>query len=113
MGACYIVMSLFPSQMTAIVCIALLGLAYFHLLLLLLHPAAPRLVPAAKAGTATSIVALSDGLAATACSYLLTGCMGLMGTNAVGAWIVPGIILLATGVVSLVAYMGSKGKKNA
>lgn len=112
MGACYIVMSLFPSQMDGNRVHRAGSASCAHLLLLLLHPL-HRARPRAKAGTATSIVALSDGLAATACSYLLTGCMGLMGTNAVGAWIVPGIILLATGVVSLVAYMGSKGKKNA
>ena len=111
MGACYVVMSLFPSQATAIVCIALLGLmwpTYFCYF----YTRCTELVPAAKAGTATSIVALSDGLAATACSYLLTGCMGVMGTDAVGAWIVPGIILIIAGIVSVVAYMGSKGKKN-
>ena len=112
MGACYIVMSLFPSQMTAIVCIALLGLmwpTYFCYF----YTRCTEIVPAAKAGTATSIVALSDGLAATACSYLLTGCMGIMGTDAVGAWIVPGIILIATGIVSVIAFVGAKNKKNA
>ena len=112
MGACYIVMSLFPSQMTAIVCIAILGLmwpTYFCYF----YTRCTEIVPAAKAGTATSIVALSDGLAATACSYLLTGCMGIMGTDAVGAWIVPGIILIATGIVSVVAFVGAKNKKNA
>ena len=68
-----------------------------------------ELVPASKAGTATSIVALSDGLAATLCSYLLTGCMGIMGSvNA--AWIVPGVILIATGVISTIAFMASKNK---
>lgn len=54
-------------------------------------------------------MALSDGLAATLCSYLLTFCMGIMG-SAVAAWIVPGVILIATGVVSLIAFMGTKGK---
>lgn len=108
MGACYIVMSFFPSQVTAIVCIALLGLlwpTYFCYF----YTRCTELVPASKAGTATSIVALSDGLAATGCSYLLTGCMGVMG-SAVAAWIVPGIILIATGVVSVIAFMGAKGK---
>ena len=54
-------------------------------------------------------MALSDGLAATLCSYLLTGCMGIMGSvNA--AWIVPGVILIATGVISTIAFMASKNK---
>ena len=108
MGACYLVMSFFPSQIIAIVCIAILGLVwptYFCYF----YTRCTELVPASKAGTATSIVALSDGLAATLCSYLLTYCMGIMG-SAVAAWIVPGIILIATGVVSLIAFMGSKNK---
>lgn len=108
MGACYLMMSFFPSQITAIIGIALLGLmwpTYFCYF----YTRCTELVPASKAGTATSIVALSDGLAATLCSYLLTGCMGIMGSvNA--AWIVPGVILIATGVISTIAFMASKNK---
>ncbi len=110
MGACYLVMSFFPSQIVAIVCIALLGLlwpTYFCYF----YTRCTELVPASKAGTATSIVALSDGLAATGCSYLLTYCMGITG-SAVSAWAIPGVIMIATGVVSLVVYMGKRAKNN-
>ncbi len=110
MGACYLVMSFFASQIVAIVCIALLGLlwpTYFCYF----YTRCTELVPASKAGTATSIVALSDGLAATGCSYLLTYCMGITG-SAVSAWAIPGVIMIATGVVSLVVYMGKRAKNN-
>lgn len=110
MGACYIVMSLFPSQMTAIVCIALLGLmwpTYFCYF----YTRCTELVPAAKAGTATSIVALSDGLAATACSYLLTGCMGLMGTMPSAPGSSRASSCSPPGVVSLVALHGFEGQE--
>ena len=108
MGICYLVMSFFPSQACAVVCIALLGLlwpTYFCYF----YTRCTELVPASKAGTATSIVALSDGLAATLCSYLLTFCMGITG-SAVSAWAVPGVILIVTGVVSLVVFMGKRAK---
>ena len=111
MGACYLVMSFFPSQITAVVCIALLGLmwpTYFCYF----YARCTELVPASKAGTATSIVALSDGLAATACSYLLTGSMSIMGVDAVGAWIIPGVILLATGIISAIAFLASRKKSS-
>ena len=111
MGACYLVMSFFPSQITAVVCIALLSLmwpTYFCYF----YARCTELVPASKAGTATSIVALSDGLAATACSYLLTGSMSIMGVDAVGAWIIPGVILLATGIISAIAFLASRKKSS-
>lgn len=109
MGACYVAMSLVPSQATAIVCIALLGLmwpTYFCYF----YTRCTELVPASKAGTATSVVALSDGLAAAGCSYLLTGSMKVMGVGAVGAWVVPGVILLVVAVVSTVAFLASRKK---
>jgi MFS family permease len=110
MGACYLVMSFFPSQACAVICIALLGLlwpTYFCYF----YTRCTELVPASKAGTATSIVALSDGLAATLCSYLLTFCMSITG-SAVSAWAIPGIIMIVTGVVSLVVFMGKRAKKD-
>ena len=71
-------MSLFPSQMTAIVCIALLGLmwpTYFCYF----YTRCTEIVPSTKQSTATSIGAAADGLAVTASSFLLTGTIAATG----------------------------------
>ena len=64
------------------------------------------------AGTATSIVAVSDGLAAAACSYALTGLMGATGMTSVQVWPVFGVILIIVGVISYIWFFATR-KKNA
>jgi hypothetical protein len=66
---------------------------------------ATELVPVSKAGTATSIVALSDGLAATVSSYALTGLMGATGATAVEVWPTFGVVLFAVAIISIVGHI--------
>ncbi|MDY5662498.1 MAG: hypothetical protein SPG07_07805, partial [Coriobacteriales bacterium] len=57
-------------------------------------------------------VALSDGLAAAGCSYLLTGLIGATGLTSVALWPTFGIVLFIVGAVSIVWFVATR-KKNA
>ena len=69
-----------------------------------------ELVPASKVGTATSIVAFSDGLAAAGSSYLLTGVMGATGMTSVQVWPVFGVVLIVTIAVSVIWIAATRKK---
>lgn len=100
LGLCFIAMGLFPSPIVTIVCVTIGGFmwpfyfCYFYV-------RCTELAPASKAGTATSIVAFSDGLAAAASSYLLTGLMNATSMSSVAVWPIFGVILIVVIVVSL------------
>lgn len=111
MGLAFILMGLFPNQAIAIAGCAVLGL-FWPFYFCYFYAYCTELVPAHRAGTATGIVALSDGLAAAACSYLVVGLMDATGMSCVQVWPLFGVALLAIAVVSAVAYF-AKHKKNA
>lgn len=111
MGLAFILMGLFPNQAIAIAGCAVLGL-FWPFYFCYFYAYCTELVPAHRAGTATGIVALSDGLAAAACSYLVVGLMEATGMNCVQVWPLFGIALLAIAVVSAVTYFAAR-KKNA
>ena len=108
---CFILMGFFPSTGVTIVCVVLAGFmwpfyfCYFYVRV-------TEIAPASKAGTATSIVAFSDGLAATGSSYLLTGLIGVTGTTAVAVWPTFGVILIVVGIISAI-YVATHFKKQA
>ncbi len=101
MAACFIVMGFFPNPATTIAGVVVAGF-FWPFYFCYFYVRATELVPASKGGTATSIVAFSDGLAATGSSYLLTGLVGATGMSAVQAWPVMGYILIAVAIVSVI-----------
>lgn len=101
MAACFIVMGFFPSPVTTILGVVVAGF-FWPFYFCYFYVRATELVPASKGGTATSIVAFSDGLAAAGSSYLLTGLVGATGMTAVGVWPIMGYALIAVAVVSVI-----------
>lgn len=55
-------------------------------------------------------MAFSDGLAATLCSYLVTGLMGATGMNCVQLWPIFGVGTLITLAISVVYWMLTRKK---
>lgn len=111
MGVCFVAMGLFPNPAVTIACVAIAGF-FWPFYFCFFYTRCTELVPASKAGTATSIVALSDGLAATGCSYLLTGLISATGLTSVALWPTFGIVLFIVGAVSIVWFVATR-KKNA
>ncbi|MGI6032443.1 MAG: MFS transporter [Coriobacteriales bacterium] len=110
MGICLLVMAMAPVAAVIMACVIIAGF-FWPFYFCYFYTRATELVPASKAGTATSIVALSDGLAATACSYALTGFMGAFNTTSVAVWPIFGVTLLVVGVISCIWFAASN-KKN-
>ena len=110
MGLCFITMAFMPSPMVITVCIIVSGF-FWPFYFCFFYTRCTELVPASRAGTATSIVAVSDGAAAAGCSYLLTGLMGATGMTSVQVWPVFGIVLIIVGVVSCLWFAATR-KKN-
>lgn len=112
MAACFLAMAFFPNPVVTVASVAIAGLVWpFYFCFF--YTRCTELVPASKAGTATSIVAVSDGLAAAGCSYLLTGMMGATGGTSVSVWPAFGIILLVVGVVSCIWFVATRKKNDA
>lgn len=109
LGIVFICMGLFPSTVMTVIGVAVGGLVWpFYFCYFYVRVA--ELVPASKVGTATSIVAFSDGLAAAGSSYLLTGLMGSMGMTSVQVWPVFGVVLIVSVIVSLVWIAATRKK---
>lgn len=109
MAACFIIMGFFPNPAITIIGVVVAGF-FWPFYFCYFYVRATELVPASKGGTATSIVAFSDGLAATGSSYLLTGLVGATGMTSVGVWPIMGYILVAVAVVSII-YLLAFGRK--
>lgn len=110
LGLVFIGMGLFPTPIVTVIGVAVGGLVWpFYFCYFYVRVA--ELVPASKVGTATSIVAFSDGLAAAGSSYLLTGLMGATGATAVQIWPVFGVVLIIVIAVSVVWVAATR--KNA
>lgn len=108
---CFVAMGFVPNPIVTIACVAIAGFMWpFYFCYF--YTRCTELVPASKAGTATSIVALSDGLAAAGCSYLLTGLMGGLNTTAVAVWPIFGVVLIIVLAVTLV-WVAATSKKQA
>lgn len=111
LGLVFIGMGLFPSTIMTVIGVAVGGLMWpFYFCYFYVRVA--ELVPASKVGTATSIVAFSDGLAAAGSSYLLTGIMGATGMTSVQVWPVFGVVLIVTIAVSVI-WIAATHKKAA
>ena len=112
MGICFVVMSFFPSAAVTLLCCVVLGFSWpFYFCYF--YTRCTEIVPGTKAGTATGIVALSDGLGAALCSYFIIWLIGSVGGgNVLAVWWIPGVILIAAAVVSAIHYF-TVGKKNA
>lgn len=110
MGACFLAMAFMPSAGVITACVIIAGL-FWPFYFCYFYTRCTELAPASRAGTATSIVAVSDGLAAAACSYVLTGLMGAMGANSIQVWPIFGVILIIVGVISCIWYFATL-KKN-
>lgn len=112
MGACFFVMAFAPSAGVITACVIIAGL-FWPFYFCYFYTRCTELAPASRAGTATSIVAVSDGLAAAGCSYALTGLMGTMGATSVQVWPIFGGILVVMGVISCVYYFATRKKSEA
>lgn len=106
----FILMALFPSRVMALVAGVVIGLAWpFYFSYLWVR--CTELVTPDKAGRATGIVSIADGLAAALSSYAVTGAMQVTGaTSSVAIWPLFGIVLAAMGVVSVAWYL-RRGRK--
>jgi MFS family permease len=111
-GIGFIAMSFFPSVPVALVCIALMG-ASWPFYYCFFYTYATELVPAARAGSATSLVGFSDTLAMTLSSYLFTGLMAGTGFGAVTVWSYFGWIMLIVFVISLIVFFVRKAASKA
>lgn len=109
MGACFLMMAIMPSASIITVCVTVAGF-FWPFYFCYFYTRCTELAPASRAGTATSIVAVSDGLAAAGCSYALTGLMGATGSTSVAVWPVFGAILGIMGVVSCIWFVVSRRK---
>lgn len=109
MGACFLIMAIAPSAGVITACVAIAGF-FWPFYFCYFYTRCTELAPASRAGTATSIVAVSDGLAAAGCSYALTGIMDATGMTSVQAWPVFGVILIAMGVISCVWFVAARKK---
>lgn len=109
LALCFFGMGFFPSTIMTVIGVAVGGLMWpFYFCYFYVRVA--ELVPAAKVGTATSIVAFADGLAAAGSSYLLTGLMGSLGTTSVTVWPIFGVVLIITVVVSMIWVAAARKK---
>lgn len=109
MGLCFFAMAFMPSAGVITACVIIAGL-FWPFYFCFFYTRCTELAPASRAGTATSIVAVSDGLAAAACSYVLTGLMGAMGATSVQVWPVFGVILVIMGVISCIWFFATRKK---
>lgn len=110
MGLCFLGMAFAPSAGVITACVVIAGF-FWPFYFCFFYTRCTELAPASRAGTATSIVAVSDGLAAAACSYALTGLMGTMNATSVAVWPIFGVILIIMGVISCVWFFATR-KKN-
>ena len=111
MGICFLAMAFMPSAPVITACVIVAGF-FWPFYFCFFYTRCTELAPASRAGTATSIVAVSDGLAAAGCSYALTGLMGTMGATSVQVWPIFGVILFIVGIVSCIWFFATR-KKNA
>ncbi len=109
MGLCFIAMALAPSATVTVICVVVAGF-FWPFYFCFFYTRATELVPASRAGTATSIVAVSDGAAAAGCSYLLTGLMGATGMTSVAIWPAFGVTLIVVGVISCLWFFATRKK---
>ena len=112
MGACFLAMAFVPSAGVITACVVVAGF-FWPFYFCYFYTRCTELAPASRAGTATSIVAVSDGLAAAGCSYALTGLMGTMGATSVQVWPIFGVILVIMGVISCVWFIATRKKAAA
>lgn len=109
LGIVFICMGLFPSPIMTVIGVAVGGLVWpFYFCYFYVRVA--ELVPSSKVGTATSIVAFSDGLAAAGSSYLLTGLMGGLSATSVQVWPIFGIVLFVTIAISVIWVVSTRKK---
>ena len=112
MGICFLAMAFAPSAPVITACVVIAGF-FWPFYFCFFYTRCTELAPASRAGTATSIVAVSDGLAAAGCSYALTGLMGAMGATSVAVWPVFGVILIVMGVISCIWFVANRKKEVA
>ena len=109
MGICFLAMAFMPTAPIVTACVVVAGF-FWPFYFCYFYTRCTELAPASRAGTATSIVAVSDGLAAAGCSYALTGLMGTMGATSVQVWPVFGVILIVVGVISCIWFAATRKK---
>jgi len=106
-GCAFFVLAFFPQPTIIVVMLAIAGFAWpFFFCYFYSH--ATAVSPANKAGTATSIVAAANGVAVTASSYLLMGLIGATGGTSLTVYPYFGVVMLATVVVSAIAFVASR-----
>ncbi|HIS41167.1 MAG TPA: MFS transporter [Candidatus Aphodovivens avistercoris] len=111
LGLVFLGMGFFPSAAMTVIGVAVGGLMWpFYFCYFYVRVA--ELVPASKVGTATSIVAFADGLAAAGSSYLLTGLMGSLGMTSVQVWPIFGVTLIVVVAISMI-WVAAMRKKTA
>jgi MFS family permease len=98
-GTAFFVLAFFPHPTVVVVTLVITGFSWpFFFCYFYSHCTAVS--PANRAGTATSIVAAANGVAATASSYLLMGSIATTGGTSLTVYPYFGAVMLAAAIVS-------------
>lgn len=108
-GAVFFVLAGFPSAPVVVAALALAGFAWPYYFCFF-YTRCTEIVPQSKQSTSTSIVAAANGLAVTACSYLLTGSMEVTGTGCAGVYPIFGCVMLGVAAVSAIYWFACARK---
>jgi MFS family permease len=103
-GIVFFVMAYFPTASVIICCLAVAGFAW-PLYFCYFYTHCTKIVPQERQSTSTSIVAAADGLAVSACSFLLTGSMAATGCSCAGVYPLFGAATLAITAVSAIVML--------
>lgn len=111
-GGVFFVLAAFPSAPVVVISLAIAGLMW-PMYFCYFYTHCTEIVPVSKQSTATSIVAAADGLAVTACSYLLTGALAATKGTCLTVYPLFGVAMLAVAAVSTIGYIASRKKASS
>ena len=106
-GAAFFVLAFWPAPPVITVCLAGAGFMWpFYFCFF--YTRCTEIVPEGKKSTSTSIVAAANGLAVSACSYLLTGATAITGGGCASVYPFFGAAMLAIAAVSAVLWAAGR-----
>lgn len=105
-GAGFLAMGFFPSKLTALACITLMGFAWSFFYCHVFSRCAELLTPTRR-GFSTSLATCAISFASMLSSYALTGLMGILDCSAVEAWPYFGIIMIGVSIVLLASSLAA------
>ena len=106
-GAAFFVLAFWPAAPVITVCLAGAGFMWpFYFCFF--YTRCTEIVPEGKKSTSTSIVAAANGLAVSACSYLLTGATAITGGGCASVYPLFGAAMLIIAAVSAVLWAAGR-----